>query len=834
MVNLTIDRVEVSVPAGTLIVEAARSVGINIPVFCFHPRLDPVGMCRMCLVEIGRPVMDRATNQPVLEEDGSPKIQFGPKLETACTTPVSEGMVVVCDSQKVVDARREILEFLLTSHPLDCPICDKGGECSLQELTRAYGPAESRFHLDEKKRLGKQIPLGELIYLDQERCIHCGRCVRFQHEVVDDPVLAFTQRGRAMQIVTHSQPGFDSIFSGNTTDLCPVGALTTADFRFRARPWELKAAASICSHCAVGCNITFNVRREDRAGGRWVIKRVMPRQNEAVNGLWICDKGRFGYHYTESEQRITRPLVRKANRLEEATWEEALQAASGGLKKFRKKTAVLAGGRLSNEDLFNLARLADATGGKKLLHSHLAGGELVSQVGPGQGTNLGELGSGCMILVVACDLHQEAPLWWLRVKQAAARGATLVTVGPRPTRMDKYARHVIRTGWGGEAQALMTFLPGARPGRNSTREALEDFRAAENVLVILGGDCLGLEGSQALAATCANLLVQTGHFGKKNNGMMVAWPNGNTQGAFEMGFLPEADLAGTLSGVDALIVAAADPVGDDPAMAEALRKVHFLVVQELFLTDTARLADVVLPAQPFTEREGTVTSGDRRVQRFYPALPPTKGCEPDHALAAMLAAGLDLEPELEKGSPLQVFRQMAAEAPAFEGLTYEKLAETGNQWPLISREDLFYGGTAYENLQGLGVQLAPAAQLALPLNLPGLPEPVSMPKATPGQVILLPVGALLDRGTTLLPSAVLHERLQSPVIRMHPATAGALKLNNGDMLEVPLAGRTWQARLQLDDQVPEGAALMPRGTGLPITSPQAVALHPLQPAKAGG
>ena len=183
-------------PAGTLVVDAAKMIGIDIPVFCYHPKMEPVGMCRMCLVDIGRPVVDRATGQPLLNEDGTPKIQFGPKLETACTTPVSEGMVVRTTTEKVTDARREMLEFLLTSHPLDCPVCDKGGECPLQNLTMAHGPGKSRFLLDEKIHLAKHVPLGELIFLDRERCIQCARCVRFQNDIAGDPVIGFSQRGR--------------------------------------------------------------------------------------------------------------------------------------------------------------------------------------------------------------------------------------------------------------------------------------------------------------------------------------------------------------------------------------------------------------------------------------------------------------------------------------------------------------------------------------------------------------------------------------------------------------------------------------------------------------
>ncbi len=214
MINLMIDDQPVSVPAGTLVVDAAKMIGNDIPVFCYHPKMEPVGMCRMCLVEIGRPVVDRATGQAQKNEDGTPKIQFGPKLDTACTTPVSEGMVVRTNTEKVIDARRDILEFLLTSHPLDCPICDKGGECPLQNLTMAHGPGKSRFLLDDKIHLAKHYPLGELIFLDRERCIQCARCVRFQSDIAGDPVIGFSQRGRSLEIVTFSEPGFELVFLG--------------------------------------------------------------------------------------------------------------------------------------------------------------------------------------------------------------------------------------------------------------------------------------------------------------------------------------------------------------------------------------------------------------------------------------------------------------------------------------------------------------------------------------------------------------------------------------------------------------------------------------------
>ncbi|MHB8819354.1 MAG: NADH-quinone oxidoreductase subunit G, partial [Bellilinea sp.] len=512
MVTLTIDNQTVTVPQGTLVVDAAKKIGNDIPVFCYHPKMEPVGMCRLCLVDIGRPMVDRATGQPLMNEDGTIKVQFGPKLETSCTTPVSEGMVVNTKTEGVTAARNNILEFLLTSHPLDCPICDKGGECPLQNLTMRHGPGVSRFIFDEKQHLGKNIPLGDLIYLDRERCIQCARCIRFQNEIVDDPVIQFYQRGRKMEIMSNSTPGFDSIFSGNTTDICPVGALTTADFRFGARPWEMKTAASICTHCPVGCNLTIDVRREAKSGGGVAIKRIMPRQNESVNEIWICDKGRLAYHYAESRQRLTEPMVRKGDSLVAVSWDEALDLAASKIQA-EGGLVALAGGRLSNEDLFNMSQVAHAANGKALLYAHMAGGDLVSRYGLPEGSNLGTLGKGDAVLVFASDLHQEAPLWWLRIKQAARRGAELIVVNPRETRLEKFATHVVRYPYGQEVETLAAFQPGAQVPEG-LQSVVVAFQAAENAVVFYGSEGLGLEGSQAVAQSAAALISSRGKIGQ--------------------------------------------------------------------------------------------------------------------------------------------------------------------------------------------------------------------------------------------------------------------------------------------------------------------------------
>ena len=808
-VTLTIDSVQVTVPTGTLIVDAAKKVGIDIPVFCYHPKMEPAGMCRMCLVEIGRPMIDRGTGQPMLDESGQPKMQFMPKPEAACTNVVSEGMVVLTQSEKAKEAQRSTIEFLLTSHPLDCPICDKGGECPLQNLTMEHGPGKSRFLYDDKLHMDKHVPLGELIFLDRERCILCGRCVRFQDEVAGEAVLAIDERGRGSEIISVSDPGFDSVFSGNTTDICPVGALTTADFRFGARPWELKAAASVCAQCPVGCNITFNTRREAKADGKVVIKRVMPRQNEQVNETWICDKGRFAYHFAESKERLKKPLVGK----KEASWEDALSAVASKLAEAKSDTIVLASGRLSNEDLFNLKSLADGLGGKAVLYTDMGGGDLVAQIGVGQGTNFSDMGQGDAILVVASDLYEEAPIWWLRVKQAADRGAMLIVVNPRETKLDKYASFIVRYANGDEVKTVQDL------GGNS--KIAEAFAKAENAIVLFGSDGLGLEGSRNVAAACSDLLVKTGHTGKANNGLIGVWPKTNDQGAWEMGFRPEPDLATALKG-KAVYIAGADPVGDNPALENALKGVKFVVVQDLFQTATADLADVVLPAQAYTERDGSFTSGERRVQRFYPAVPPLAGTRADYAITAEIAKGVDID--LEGSSPVLVFEKLAAAVKDFEGLSYARLAEVTEQWPIVGRGDLYYGGTTYENTQGLGVQLVSAAERGETVSIPEVRKEAGL-RPKEDELLAVPVTKLYDRGATVAPAELLAERIGEATIALHPDAAKKLGLEAGVKVTVSFDGVKGEAVVKIDETISAGVALIPRSMGLAIREPVAIKVN---------
>ena len=712
LINLFIDDAAVSVPKGTLIVDAAKQAGVDIPVFCYHPKLKPVGMCRMCLVQVGRVKIDRGTGQPVLDANGNPEIGWGAKLETSCTTPVEPGMHVNTKNDLVKAAQKDVLEFLLTSHPLDCPICDKGGECPLQNLTLSHGPGTSRFEYADKQHLEKHYPLGELIFLDKERCIQCARCIRFQDEIADDHVLGFYERGRQMQIETMSTPGFDSKFSGNTTDICPVGALTTKDFRFRARPWEITNVPSICTHCAVGCNISLGTRRSAKGGGDWEILRVMPRQNEAVNEIWICDKGRFGHHYAGSKERLQKPLIKKDGKLVEATWGEALSVVADRFRAANGKVGGLIGDRVSNEDAWLFGKLfREGFNSSQVANwPHAAGLDLAARYGVGVGTNLGQLGKGDVALIVAADVEETAPVYLLRLKAAAERGAKLIVANARETKLERYAAISIRYQLGMDTQVVYGLLASINDQQSAVSNQVAKFTSSEfaikdagqliagaqNLIVIFGDE--RQVNDAALAQACADLVVATKHIGKANNGLLPLWPHNNTQGVFDM--LSAQGAAWSPDGeMKALYVVGTDPIGD----GQNLPKADFVVVQELFLTDTAKQADVVLPALAWAERDGTFTNGERRVQRYYKALPPTGQAKADWEIFRLIAEKFGLKWSFFGAEG--VMNDIVAQVAAYVGLDYTKLAETQEEWPPVgTSNDLYFGGTAYDNRGGVGAQ----------------------------------------------------------------------------------------------------------------------------------
>jgi NADH-quinone oxidoreductase subunit G len=812
-VKIYIDDVEYEVPKGINLVDASKWVDVDIPVFCYHPKMAPVGMCRMCLVEMGSLVRDKETNQVVVDDSGKPQVRWFPKLQTACTNTVSEGLVIRTKTTQVIDAERNVLEFLLTSHPLDCPICDKGGECPLQNLTMEHGPSTTRMHWEDKMKLDKHVPLGDLIFLDEERCIQCARCVRFQGEIAGDDVLGFHERGRSLQIVTTSDPGFDSYYSGNTTDICPVGALTTEDFRFGARPWELTNVPSVCPHCPVGCNTTLSTRLDRDFGGRSMIKRVMPRQNEEVNEIWICDKGRFGHHFTRSEDRLMQPLVNG----QPVSWVDATKAVMDALNSAGGNIAAIAGSSMTNEDLYELKRVVNKLGGNRLgawPPTH-AGADLVAQVGVGSGTNLSALGKGDAVLVIASDLEEEAPVWRLRIKQACDRGALVVVANARPTKMDKFSRRQVRYNYG-QAGEFLANLSSSDP------ELYKGLAEANNLIIVAGAEGLTLDGSRALMQTAANLLIETGHVGKANNGLMATLPGSNGMGQYYMGFTPEAtrDIANNPPKV--LIVAQATPVEDDPAASAWLSKVGTIITLSLFPDATAVRANVALPIQSFAERDGSFVNGERRVQRFYTAQGPMGEALPAWQVLSRIAERLGAG--RARMSAAAVMQEISREIPAFAGATYSELAKVVKQYPLIGREDVYYGGTAYDNKGGLGVQIAATSESGS--AAPAAVKFESAPNLKQGDVLVVPTERLYNRERIFRPSeeALMAPRIAAPYVEISSADAGRMGIADGDMVRVTAGNAATVVRAHVNGGAPAGSVVLPRHLAPDETTPLTISV----------
>jgi NADH-quinone oxidoreductase subunit G len=911
-ITLTIDGREVTVPEGTNVADAARSVGINIPVFCYHPRMQPVGMCRMCLVVVGMPRIDRASGQPVLDEEGKPVIGMLPKLQTACTTLVSKGMVVITNSKEVKFAQRGILEFLLTSHPLDCPVCDKGGECPLQDLTMEWGPSESRFDYHNKQHQQKPVPLGDLILLDRERCILCGRCVRFQDELADDPVLGFDNRGRAWCIISKSDPPFDSKYSGNTTDICPVGALTTADFRFRARVWEVRPVPSLCLHCSVGCNITLDMRHD-------TVMRVMPRENSAVNDLWICDKGRFGQRFFESDERLTKPLIRRGNDFEEVSWEQAIQAISERFASLHRTyggdvLAGLAGEHLSNEDAYLFQRLfREVLGSNNLDHRVGSHGEPHDDTvgvtcGVGSGTNLMSLGAGTTVLVLGADPEEEAPLYMLRLREIARRGGELIVANVRPTKLDRSATMRLRYAPGTESQLvrglLRIVLEEAGPQHLTQRTTgLADLRAvlnislgtiaratgieedriraaarsllqARNGIIVYGSDALAL--GPMLTQDLGSLAMLSGKVGRANNGLIPLLPRGNSRGVLDMGVCAErgpgyaplvpqqpgktsgerrerglsaremwnAAVEGRLHG---LYLAGVDPVGRYPATQTALERLDMLVVQDMFLTPTARLAHVVLPTAAFAERDGTYTNAERRVQRARQARQVVGESRPDWAIVQDIALALiemgvggaeqqrkqsaqerETQSRRKKGTKgsarpagsyqdswgyltaSDVALDIAKNVPGYQGITHASLARTGQSgtWGRQPTESLYFDGTSYENTEGVGIQYpAPTERPDAPLSLtPRGTETLPSDQRYP---FLLQPQRLLYDDDPMLSGSLLHAHIPEPYVGINTADAQELGIISGETVRVASATGSLDLTARVADNIPRKSVLIP-------------------------
>src|SRR5688500_7155238 len=459
-VALTINGIEIAVPRGELIVESVKRLGLEIPIFCYHPRMKPVGMCRMCLVDVG-------FKQP----DGSVKMM--PKPQAGCTLPADNNMVVYTDTENVRTDRKGVLEFLLINHPLDCPICDRGGECPLQNNTLFYGPSTSRY-VEIKRHLPKAFPLSKYITLDLERCIQCGRCVRFTEEISGDAQLAFLFRGAQMTPQTYELTDFDSKFSGNVIEICPVGALTSSKYRFRARPWDLETRPSVCMECSNGC-ATWMDYRVDK------VARINGRTNELINEEWTCDKGKFGHEWLNDEGRLSEVMLRKGDTLAKSSWSEAFAEIGA---RFGADSAGLAGHRPSNEDYFLWKRLFNDAFKSDQLDFRW------EQFAPAQDeseapTSIATLENAKTIVLFGGNLADDQPIVYLRVRKAATlRGARVIVASDRQSEAEAFAEFSIRYETGGELDVM---------------DALR-HRAGEGAVVIASRSIYNLQNGVDVAA----------------------------------------------------------------------------------------------------------------------------------------------------------------------------------------------------------------------------------------------------------------------------------------------------------------------------------------------
>lgn len=751
LVNLVIDEVPVSVPKNTLVIRAAEQVGIEIPRFCDHPLLEPVGACRQCLVEIATPGPDG-------------ELRPMPKPQASCTITVSEGMQVKTQHTSPVADKAQAgqMEFLLINHPLDCPVCDKGGECPLQNQAMTAGRPKSRFE-DVKRTYPKPINISSQVLLDRERCVLCARCTRFSDQIAGDPFIALVERGALQQVGIYEEKPFESYFSGNTVQICPVGALTGAAYRFRSRPFDLVSTPSVCEHCASGCAIRTDHRRGQ-------VLRRMAIDDPEVNEEWNCDKGRWAFQYTTTGDRLEFPLVRDESGVLQVTpWPEALAAAAAGLKAARG-VAVLTGGRVSVEDAYAYSKFARTVLDTNDIdfrarpHSQEEADFLASTVvatGPDGGSvTYADLEKARTVVLVGFEPEEESPIVFLRLRKAFRKNKTSVyAVAPFATRgLTKLGGTLIPSAPGTEAEVLRALGDGVT-GEGAVAEAAKALQGGDAILLV-GERLATVGGALSAAATLA-----------ASSGARLAWVprRAGERGALEAGALPgllpggrpvsdaaarqqvaEAwDVVGlpdepgrdtegilraaTTGEVNALVVGGVD-ANDlaDPHVEEALAKT-FVVSLDFRPSSVTEIADVVLPVAPQAEKGGTFVDWEGRPREFAAAL--TTSASSDYRVLDMLASELGV----------------------------------------------FLGTRTLAEVRAEMTRLGPWSG-----DRPAAPQesPAEVPTTTEGQVVLATWHHLLDRGSLQDGEPFLAGTAPRTVARVSPATAAAFGIRDGHAVRV--------------------------------------------------
>ena len=633
-VSLTINGKVVSARKGDLIIAAADKSNDFIPRFCYHPRMAPAGMCRQCLVEVEGP--------------------RGPMMVVSCMTPVAEGQVVRTETEQVKKAQEGVLELLLANHPLDCPVCDKGGECPLQDQAFSHGPGESRY-VEEKRHYEKPIPISDNVFLDRERCILCDRCTRFADEVAGDALISFTSRGNNTQVMTFPDEPFSSYFSGNTVQICPVGALTAKPYRFKARPWDLDQTESTCTTCSVGCRTVVQSSRDE-------LVRYQGVDIDPVNWGWLCDRGRFNFESVNSEERLTTPYVKDAQGNHVATtWSGALDAAARMLRTSLavspESVAIIGGARGTNEDAFAWAQLADAMGVHQR-DAQLADG-LPAEVFALPQATIDEAVAANTIILLSPDLKEELPVLYLRVRDVAQkRKSKVVEITSRPTGLTPSAWKSVLVEPG---KIASTISAGLDP-------VILKQIASGSVSVIVGRMNLA-ESAESTVLALAEIL----HVAPQSKVLPVL-RRGNVRGAITAGLTPQQGAADTVEilelaaagKIDTLVLLGADPLSDVPDADLARRGLagaRNIISIDTFMTPSTSQADVVLPAAAFGEKNGTTTNLEGRMSNVAQKITPAGTSRPDWMIAAELATALGKD--LGVGSVEEVTAKLANTVPQF-------------------------------------------------------------------------------------------------------------------------------------------------------------------------
>ncbi len=795
VVSLRIDGRAVSVPKGTTVYHAAKGAGIEIPIFCYHDRMPPLGACRMCLVQVEK---------------------FG-KLQTACTLEAADGMVVHTTTPEVTAAQEAILELLLINHPLDCPICDKGGECPLQDQTYKFGPGRSRF-AERKRDFAKPVSLGPVLVLDRERCILCWRCVRFGELISGDDALKGFERGFHSEINTPFTLPVQSKFIGNTIGICPVGALTAKTYRFIARPWDNAEIPSVCTHCGVGCAIHLDVR--DGA-----IARTRPREQPAINDIWLCDLGYFGQAYVRHGDRLQHPLVRREGSLVETTWDDALDLVARRLRP-GPRVGMLGGARLTNEDAYVASRFFRTVVGTPHLDHRVDAptGSPSTALPWGMVNSIADIAQADVILLVGCDITEEYPVLWLRIKQAVDRGAALIAVTPKALEVSRFIAHhlVHRFGDSGLvvdalARAMgETPLPGGDVGgvdAGAIKAAAGALAGASRPMVLIGKLALdapdgwasvrAVEHISATRAVPVNVLRGKGNaFGAALAGLLPnVGPGGqpleagrdrleavwgvSVESTAGMAAAAMIDAAAQGS-LDVLYVIGADPatdIADHSRWMAARSHLSFLVVQDAFLTETARDADVVLPALVSAEKDGTVSNVEGRIQRVHAAVPGPGEARGDWQILSALAGQFGVS--LTYSGWEEIFAEMAVLTP---GLELDARVPPGSLGKTIPTPD----GTVRSDLRpGDGVPEYPLIAFA-------------------GEV-------LFDRGSMTSRCPAIADLAGEPWALIHPVDAGRVGIRAGEVVAVTSRRSAVVVRAHVSTAIPHGHIYLPRGfDGVPL------------------